>query len=403
MPSEARARSKLPLKKEDGQGPIAIARAPRPATVAVRRRRGRYVVDVSLPGPAGHRRRHRQKFEKRVTADAYADTIRERLRNGLEPFATLEEARPRPTMRELLAWNEEVHVKHVESERSRKEMLDRHSMIRRYPLADLEAESLTVFDLLDYRRARMEKRKGAKRTSEKGVRPDLIRLRAVLNAALKAEPRMISRNVFDSLSRGDRANLFPAWQPKPDFSAGQVIPPEEWERILAAFPEDDFNRALRFMDATGCRLGQAVSLDWSRYTDIPAGFHLLKQKKADRFVSLTSLLREIVGERKKDGPVFDRDGRLRKRLEDAWRSRRRRLGMIYRLHDIRHTVGTALRDSAGVENGASALGVTPGMMGIYGEHNKVARDAAVLEAVQQKRKLGTNAARLPVSAVSESN
>jgi hypothetical protein len=41
---------------------------------------------------------------------------------------------------------------------------------------------------------------------------------------------------------------------------------------------------------------------------------------------------------------------------------------LRRLHDIRRTVGTLLRKAEGVENGASALGVTPAMMGIYGEH-----------------------------------
>lgn len=145
------------------------------------------------------------------------------------------------------------------------------------------------------------------------------------------------------------------------------------------------------MAATGCRLGQATALDWSRYRDMPLpGFDQVRQKKADRFVPLTPAIREIVGERKPAGRVFDDRGTLYRRLKSAWRYRVKG----YRLHDIRHTVGTLLREAEGVENGASALGVTPGMMGIYGEHGKDARNAAALA------RLGTYGATLPAGAVS---
>ncbi len=56
----------------------------------------------------------------------------------------------------------------------------------------------------------------------------------------------------------------------------------------------------------------------------------------------------------------------------------------YRLHAIRQTIGTALREAEGVENGASALGVTPGMTEIYGEHGKDACNAAALDAMQRR-------------------
>jgi hypothetical protein len=65
----------------------------------------------------------------------------------------------------------------------------------------------------------------------------------------------------------------------------------------------------------------------------------------------------------------------------------------YPLHDIRHTVGTALPRSAGVENGAPALGVTPAMMGTYGEHERDARNAVVLASMQET--LGTRGATFP--------
>ena len=120
------------------------------------------------------------------------------------------------------------------------------------------------------------------------------------------------------------------------------------------------------------------------------GFDLKKQKKAERFVALTPAIREIVGERKSEGRVFDERGGLYRRLASAWRYR----VPDYRLHDIRHTVGTLLREAEGVENGASALGVTPGMMGIYGEHVRDARNAAALA------RLGTFGATLPAGAVS---
>jgi hypothetical protein len=63
-----------------------------------------------------------------------------------------------------------------------------------------------------------------------------------------------------------------------------------------------------------------------------------------------------------------------------------------------HTVGTALRAQAGVENGASALGVTPAMMGIYGEHERDARNAAVLQAIQER--LGNRRATFPNQSAS---
>jgi hypothetical protein len=79
--------------------------------------------------------------------------------------------------------------------------------------------------------------------------------------------------------------------------------------------------------------------------------------------------------------------------EALQRARRYRVAG-YRLHDIRHTVGTALR-AARVQNGASALGVTPAMMGIYGEHERDARNAVVLVLVQEG--LGTIEATFPKS------
>jgi integrase len=295
----------------------------------------------------------------------------------------------RPTVRDLLAWNEEVHVRHAESEKARTEMLGRNDVIRRYPLSDLEAEAVTVFELLEFKRARLE----GKRRRPRNVRPDMVRLRAVFRAAKKKGK--IASHVFETLEGAEKTELFGDWKPTPEHSKGRPIPADEWRSILAAFPEEDFNRTLRFLAATGCRLEQATTLDWSRYRELPIpGFDLKKQKKADRFVPLTPALRTIVGDRKASGPVFGGDG-LYEALQRAWRYRVKG----YRLHDIRHTVGTALRRSAGVENGASALGVTPAMMGIYGEHERDARNAAVLAAIQDD--LGTLRATFPNSSISQ--
>jgi integrase len=276
-------------------------------------------------------------------------------------------------------------------------------MIERFPLADLEAEAVTVFDLLAYRRERMVKKKGQKPTSEKGVRPDFVHLRAALKAARRA--KLISAHVFEDLSDSETDTLFPVWRPTPEYSKGQVISEDDWRTILAVFPEEDFNRTLRFADATGCRKRQATALDWSAYRDMPVpGFTLVKQKKSVRFVAMTAAIRALVGERRASGWVFDKDGRLYGRLSSTWRYRvNKKLGMSYRIHDTRHTVGTALRESAGVENGASALGVTPGMMGIYGEHNKAARDAAVMDAMEKRREPVTNLSRSLPGAASESS
>lgn len=51
--------------------------APRPNTVSVRKRLGRYVVDISVATPSG-RKRSRQKFHKKSVAEAHAHAVRAR-------------------------------------------------------------------------------------------------------------------------------------------------------------------------------------------------------------------------------------------------------------------------------------------------------------------------------------
>ena len=338
---------------------------------------GRWRVDVRQASlPQGRRR---VTYSSKAKAQGLVSAINHWLfRSGPNPFEAPAATERRPTVKELLAWHADIYVSQVESEKSRVEMQGRRTMIERYPLAAMEAEAVTVFDLLEYRRARF----AAKGRTPHSVRPDMVRLRAVFRAAKKKGK--LAAHVFEALDDSEKKDLFGVWKPTPEFSKGKPIPLGDWEAILVAFPERDFSGALRFMAATGCRLDQAASLDWSRYRDMPIpGFDLIKQKKAERFVPLTSALREIVGERRAAGRVFDEDGTLYRRIKAAWRYR----VQAYRLHDIRHTVGTLLRDAEGVENGASALGVTPAMMGIYGEHRRDARNAAALDAMQ--RRLGT--------------
>jgi integrase len=251
--------------------------------------------------------------------------------------------------------------------------------------------ALLSVDLLDYRLARLD----AKKRKPKDVSKDMVRLRAVLRAAKKKGK--IGFHVFETLEGSEKTELFGVWRPTPESSKGRPITAEDWTEILRVFPEEDFNRCLRFLRATGCRLDQAASLEWSSFRDMPLpGFQLLRQKKADRFVPMTQVLREIAGDRQSAGLVFG-NASLYGRLQRAWRYRVR--AMSYRIHDIRHTAGTALRDSAGVENGASALGVTPAMMGIYGEHDRDLRNASVLAAIQTG--FGTYGATFPKPFVSQ--
>jgi len=347
---------------------------------------GRWRVDVRHPSlPDGRRR---LTYPSKAKARGFYNVVNAWLfHDGANPFAEPEAAPRRLTVRDLLAWNEQVHVQHVESQKSRTEMLGRDDVIRRYQLAGLEAESVTVFELLEYKRERLT----GEGRRPKSVRPDMVRLRAVFRAAKKKGK--IGHHVFETLEGAEKRELLGDWKPTPENSKGRPIPADEWEAILKAFPEKAYNRTLRFMAATGCRLEQATSLDWSRYRELPIpGFDLKKQKKAERFVGMTPVLREIVGERG-NGLVFGGQ-RLYEGLQRAWRYRVKG----YRLHDIRHSVGTALRRFAGIENGASALGVTPAMMGIYGEHERDARNAAVLAEIQSS--LGTRGATFPKAAVS---
>lgn len=82
---------------------ITNTRAPRPASVRVKKdkTRGRYVVNVSVP-EAGRRRRYRQAFDSKQAADTHSDAIRDRLRAGLPPFETPEERGPGFTVLEVL-------------------------------------------------------------------------------------------------------------------------------------------------------------------------------------------------------------------------------------------------------------------------------------------------------------
>src|SRR5262245_16410454 len=115
----------------DGELTIHRQRAPRPASVTVNknRSRGRYVVLCSV-SEAGARRRYRQSFATKREAEDHADAIRDRLRAGLPPFETPEEAAPGFTHADALALYEDEHANDQRTPpRSRQKMIEQRETI----------------------------------------------------------------------------------------------------------------------------------------------------------------------------------------------------------------------------------------------------------------------------------
>src|SRR5262245_43218386 len=133
-----------------GEVMIQRHKAPRPATVSVRKRRRGYIVDVSVPALTG-RKRYRQAFEKKAEADAHADAIRARLRDGLPAFETPEERRAPVTVGDVLRFYEERHLPEVASPASRARLVTHREAIEKSFLAAREAEAVTLDDLEQFK------------------------------------------------------------------------------------------------------------------------------------------------------------------------------------------------------------------------------------------------------------
>jgi hypothetical protein len=252
-------------------------RAPRPWSVAVNKRGGRYIVEVSVP-EAGARRRYRQKFERKAEAETHADAIRARLRNGLSPFETREDRAPGFTHADALALYEEEHVNDGKRvPRSRQTMKERREIPERFSLARVEAEMATLENMLAYPR---DRKAAAKRpVSDATLAKDLKHLRAALRLAKRR--KCIESHVFERIDPEDSRQLMPAW--RPEDTAGRVVSPEEQQAILASL-SPDARRMARFLAATGVRKGEAASLDWAaHFKHIPfPHFSPIVQKKARR-------------------------------------------------------------------------------------------------------------------------
>ena len=363
-------------------------RAPRPASVNVKKRAGRYIVDVSFPAPEG-RKRHRQMFERKAEADAHADAIRGRLRDGLPPFETEAERAPVVTVADVLAFYEERHVAAVASARARERLKTHREAIGRCVLAGLGAEAVTLEDLRLFASDR--------KVSAGTVAKDFRHLKAAMLFA-RAHGR-ITRHVFETLDRDTRRNLMPSW--RPEDTAGRVLSNEEFEAILpklspAARP------IVRFLRATGLRKMEACALDWrEHWRDLPyPSFCPITQKGSKARLIPFEAVEAIVGPRRPGGLVFHELGATAEeiygRVTAAWRHAVKAAKVPHcRLHDLRHTFGSELRRSMSKEDVASTMGISGTIAGTYLDHESADLTRRAFS------KLGTNVAESGVGAAPE--
>jgi integrase len=333
-----------------------IARAPRPASVGVTKRAGRYVVSVRVQEQSG-RRRYRQKFERRADADAQANAIRARIRAGLPPFQTAEAAAPAVvTVLDVLLY----YPKTIRG--------DEHiNAIKKTALAGKPAEGFGLADLDGY----IKEREGLKTCSK-----DFSFLKRAC-AYAKAHG-VIGRHEFERLA-GDkvtRRRLMPAYVIAD--SPGKEIPDTDLEKIFGKLAPDA-QRAVLFARATGSRLGEVASLDWQEHWS-PEVFRPIVQKRCrPRVVTCDPA---IVGPRG-IGFVFAELGATRKaiarRLQSCWRYAVKAAKVPhYRFHDLRHTYGTRLRrDGKTYSDIAAIMGITEAMAHVYAHEDteRIQREA----------------------------
>jgi integrase len=339
-------------------------RAPRPDSVEVHKRRGRYIVDVSYASPEG-RKRHRQGFTRKVEADAHADSIRERLRAGKPPFeATSEQPRQIVTVLDVL-------LAYPKSERGEQHV----EAIKKTVLASKSAEDFELADLEGFL---------AERGNLKTCAKDFSFLKRAC-ALAKARGR-ISCHYFEKLA-GDkvtRRRLMPAY--RVGDSPGREIPDVDLERIFGKLNRRA-RRAVLFARTTGCRLGEVAALDWRAHWT-PEGFRPITQKGSrPRIVACDP---EVVGPRG-IGLVFSELGstadEIEGRLQSRWRYAVKAAKMPhYRFHDLRHTYGTLLRrEGKTFSDIAAIMGITEAMAHVYAHE-----DTAALQ--REAITLGTNSA-----------
>jgi integrase len=381
---------------KDGRAGPGIPRAPRPASVAVAKRRGRYVVDVSV-SEAGGRKRYRQKFERKAEAEAHANAIRARLRDGLPPFETAAEACPSFKHADALALYEAEHVNGEKVvRRSREKMIAQREMIERHSLAKIEAEAATLEDLLAYRKDRKAAAKRA--VSDATIAKDFKHLRAALRHAKRR--KRVAFHVFERMDPEDSRQLMPAW--RPEDTAGRVVSQEEQARLFAAL-SPDARRMAQFLAASGVRKMEAAALDWvAHFKHIPfPHFSPIVQKKSKARKIPFESVAGIVGPKQSGGLVFRELGataeEIYARFTTCWRYAERKSKVRARTHDLRHTFGSAARRDSSLEDVAAVLGISAATAKTYADHEKDDLTRKIFG------KLGTNAARLAGGAVSESN
>jgi integrase len=351
-------------------------RAPRPPRVSVKRRGGRYILDVAV-SVGGERPRWRQAFEKRADAEAKANGIRVRLAAGLAPFEVPEERAPGFTHADALALYE---AEHVMSEKvvpkSREKMIEQREFIERFALAKVEAEAAKLGDLLEYRKARKAEAAARKKGNRKvpkdqTIGKDLKHLRAALKHAKRR--KRITVHVFEQLDPEDSKQILGrAW--RSEDTVGRVVSPEEQESILAVLNPVARRMAL-FLAASGCRKGEAASLEWAahyKHMPYPHFLPIVQKKSKARKIPFESIA-VIVGPKQAAGLVFGELGETAEEIAEhftgCWRYAEGKAGVEHvRPHDLRHTFGSEARRGNSLEDVAAVMGISAATARTYADH-----------------------------------
>jgi len=248
-------------------------------------------------------------------------------------------ARPKRTFREAASkfLRENQHKKSIQSDARQLEILDKY-------IGDLPIEAVHIGALQSFI-ADMKKGGRKNRTANFGLQI----VRHILNLAAS---EWMDDNGLTWLNSAPKIKLLPINDARKPYPLNW----EEQERLFKELPPHLRQMAL-FAVNTGCRDREVCSLRWEWEIKIPelnTSVFIIPgatvKNGEDRLVVLNKIALSVINEVRGQHPeyVFTYNGRPTSRiLNSAWKKARKRVDLIVRVHDLKHTFGRRLR-AAGV-------------------------------------------------------
>ncbi|HBC71159.1 MAG TPA: integrase [Coxiellaceae bacterium] len=248
-------------------------------------------------------------------------------------------ARPKRKFREaatkFLAENQ--HKKSIQSDAEQLGMLDKH-------IGDLPIEAVHIGTLQPFIEAR--KKDGRKNRT---INFSLQIVRHILNLAAS---EWMDDNSLTWLNSSPKIKLLPINDARKPYPLNW----DEQERLFNMLPSH-LRRMALFAVNTGCRDQEICSLRWEWEVKVPelnTSVFIIPgaavKNGEDRLVVLNKVALSVVNEVRgqHSEKVFTYNGRpLTRMLNSAWKRARKRVGLVVRVHDLKHTFGRRLR-AAGV-------------------------------------------------------